>query len=404
MTSAKPTERRCASGADDGSILVALVVTLGMFAILASAVVSLMTTSTYEHLLANSSHRAFLLAKSGLALYPDSTPDAVTVFTLADGETISIDRTTTLPLVTGKVDVGTPFQAVRTYTIDLISDIIDDFEDIQFDSDGDGGLDDTWTTLEGEASIKSTGPTDGEQAVVTKGEEVSMGISWQDKPWLDLEAVWNANGNLLSYEMQVKLKVLPTGNSGKHYMVGLSFRLREDTDSLYGVSFFRSLTNDSPPTWLSQAVGFDSSGSDIIDDSVHLVLWKRINGGPVTLIDYKTMGVGDGVLDGTELKAWSTILLRVEEDFSGPGGTRQNHISAFVQGTDAYPRNGAIDWTHSTFNSVTWNDDGDTTVTDASITTDGFESRPSEMGVHTFYDSSGSNQQMMDDFGLNLLP
>lgn len=391
------------AGSSTGSVLIALVVTLAMFAILASAVVSLTATSAYEHLLANNSHGAFLLAKSGRALYPDSTPDAVTTFTLTSGDTITIDRTTTPPLVTGKVDPGAPFEAVRTYTIDLVSDIIEDFEDIQFDSDGNSDLDDTWTTLDGEASIKTTGPSDGDPAVTMKGEEVSMGVFWQDKPWLDLEAVWSASGNLLSYEMQVKLKVVPTGSSGKHYMVGLSFRLREDTDSLYGVSFFRSDSSDTPPDWLAQAVGFDSSGADIIDDSVHLVLWKRINGGPVTLIDYRTMEAGDGVLDGTELKAWSTILLRVEEDFSGPGGTRQNHISAFVQGTDVYPRNSAVDWTHSTFNSVTWSDDGDTTVTDASITTDGFESRPSEMGVHTFYDSSGSNQQMMDDFGVNLL-
>jgi hypothetical protein len=54
------------------------------------------------------------------------------------------------------------------------------------------------------------------------------------------------------------------------------------------------------------------------------------------LLDYKKMDVSDGVIDAGNLKDWSTIVLKVNEQFSGAGGSRENHILGY-KGMVAFP-------------------------------------------------------------------
>ncbi|MBT3377129.1 MAG: hypothetical protein HN742_41320 [Lentisphaerae bacterium] len=384
--------------AERGVALVSLVVALTLMAVLGTAVLSFLSIGTQNQLLANSSERALLLAQSGTRLVGSVTVDTTETLTMANGDQIVIDRTVSPNTSTGKVAIDTPFKAIRVCTANPAAAIVDQIDDLQFDEDGDATLDETWQEETGTGEIRSTGPSDGEPAVRVKGEEVLLSVLWQDKDWLDFEQVWEAAGQLLSYELQVKTKVLIQGNMGEHYLIGLSFRLNATSESSYGISFFSS-ESGSTPDWLSTANGL----APLRQDGLHLVLWEKTNGGPITVLDSKKMQAGDGVLDGTDVKDWSTIVVRVEEQLSGPGGTRENHISAFVQGTTLYPRNADVDWDHGTFNTVVWQSEGDTTVTDATHTTENFDTRPAEIGVHAFYDAPANNQQMFDDFRMHII-
>lgn len=368
-------------------------------AVLGTAMLYFISTNSQNQLLANASERALFLARSGTGLYDAVTADTSETFTLASGDQIVVDRTVDPATSTGKAGIGTVFEAIRVCIVDPVAEIIEAIGDIEFDGDGDGDLDDTWQVETGTAEVKSTGPSGGEPAVRVKGEEILVSLLWQDKEWLDLEQVWDAAGGLLSYELQVKTMVAIKNNQGDHYLIGLSFRLDTTSDSSYGVSFFSSQTDYIDLDWLNDASGLEP----LRGNGLHLVLWKKTNGGPITVIDSEQMETSDGVLDGSDLKDWSTIVLSIEEQFSGPGGTRENHISAYVQGTALYARNSEVDWDHGTFNSVLWEDEGDTTVTDATLTTENFDTRPAEIGIHAFYDTAANNQQMFDDFRMRII-
>lgn len=393
-----PHARLPARPGERGVALVAMVIALTLMALLGTAILSFISTNSQNQLLANSSERALLLARSGTRLVSTIATDTTETLTLANGDQIVIDRTVSPNTSTGKVGIGTPFEAVRVCTASPAAAIIEEIGDLEFDGDGDETLDVTWKVESGTGEIMSNGPSGGEPAVRVKGEEVLISVLWQDKDWLDLEQVWEAAGGLLSYELQVKTKVKVQGSSGKHYLIGLSFRLDTTSDSSYGVSFFSSQAG-SVPNWLSTANGL----APLRQNGLHLVLWEKTNGGPITVIDSKKMVAGDNVLDGSALKDWSTVVVSVEEQLSGPGGTRENHISAYVQGTTIYARDAEVDWDHGTFNSVVWQGVGVTTVTDATHTTENFATRPAEIGVHAFYDAPAQNQQMFDDFRMRII-
>jgi hypothetical protein len=138
-----------------------------------------------------------------------------------------------------------------------------------------------------------------------------------------------------------------------------------------------------------------------------IVLWKRINGGSITLIDYRTLPAGDeNSVTGGELSPWCTMLVKVDEEYiDGTSGARQNRITAHVQDEDEIPK-GTVTWNYNHYNQVPWNTSG-SEVVDSTLTSSSFdgcdpddESCPDEIGVHAFYDSNAANDQFFADFSL----
>jgi len=279
------------------------------------------------------------------------------------------------------------------------SDNVDDSQDFTEQGNDPDTFAENWNVEGNEASIKGGGPADGESAVNLKGQEVAISLHWQDNTNIpDLDSVWSGANGLLDYELQVKIKVEAQGSKGEHYMLGLSFRYVDDSN-YYGISFFRSIGRDDNqrPSWIDD---LPPSFDILMDGSPSIVLWKKVSGN-YTLLDYKKLDASDGVIDGGNLKDWSTIIVKVDEQFSGAGGSRENHISGYIQGTASYPRN-TINWDYDNFIAVTWNTNTQPIV-DSSITTENFGSnRPDEIGIHGYYDSTASNDQFFDDFSIEI--
>ncbi|MDH3359563.1 MAG: hypothetical protein OEL55_01705, partial [Desulfobulbaceae bacterium] len=166
----------------------------------------------------------------------------------------------------------------------------------------------------------------------------------------------------------------------------------------------------------------------------YIVLWKKINGN-YTILDYRKAQIADGVVDENgNLKNWSTLMVRVAEqyitdtdgnylDINGQITTnpaervRENVISAYVQGeddTDAkayqYQRQTtncscattacscSIHWDYDTFNPVNWITAGTGTIVDGSLTSLNFAIlSPEEVGIHYL---GANGERFFDDFAL----
>ena len=401
-----------------GALLVTLVIAMTLLGALGVAVISLTTSSTYTELLMNNPNRAYYLAESGYyfarAFMRDNpaAPWPAGTYNLADdsgsfvlsfstnGQVIVIESV-------GRVHPGTGIESQRRIVYEIVRAIAGEDElHISFDQDNDGELDDTWGVGEGRADIVTTGPSDHEPALLMVGYEVSVYLNWQsdpENPFPDLLAARDANGGLLSYDLQTKCKALDQGEHGDHYMLGLHFRLDRGADDYYALAYFKSTPETGPsqtPSWV------ETLPADFLalrNGNVYVVLWKS-EGGTWSVIDYQQVTSAHGVVVDGDLKSWSTLLLRCEEDFSGPGDTRENHISGYIQDTSGYARDGEIKWQESgIFTEVGWNNNGVQPIIDATLTTENFAStRPAEIGVFVLFDKGSSQKQFLDDFAMRL--
>jgi hypothetical protein len=465
-----------------GLILIGLIVTMTAIAILAAGMLYITTTGTYGELFANRQARAYYLAESGgryalQRFIADETKiDTLTVYSLSNGDQFAVrsydtpgDSSRLLIESTGIVGSGwiTTRRKITWNVVKMMAALPgqDAPISIGFDEDGDTALDTTWDPGTGtDAAIVSTGPSGGDTALQFKGKEGMINLKWGGNPDApDLVAAWDNNNQLLGYAMQAKVNVEAEGGKGDYYMMGLSFRLDTkgnldpDDDDSYGISFFKSVASDKKaPSWITSAAF--STFSSLRDGNVYAVLWEKIDG-TYALIDHRRMTVLYGVIDDGALKAWSTILVKVDEAYSGSDGTRENHIYVYVQGTDENPR-GRRSWDYNIFNPVLWSDysvhavwhantayeEGDVVrpsprnghcyvcigsgtsdssspswpvardaavtdgtvvwresnkIIDGTLTSENFDTeRPSEIGVHAFYDSPAANDQFFDDFGM----
>lgn len=401
-----------------GALLVTLVIAMTLLGALGVAVISLTTSSTYTELLMNNPNRAYYLAESGyyftrafMQANPGS-PWPNGTYTLADDSgsfelSYSTNGQTIVIQSTGHVHPGTGIESQRRITYEITRDIEGEDElHISFDADGDGELDDTWGVGEGRADIVTTGPSDHEPALLMVGYEVTVYLNWQndpDNPFPDLLAARNANGGLLTYDLQVKCKALDQGEHGDHYMLGLHFRLDRNANDFYAFSYFKSIPGGNPsqiPNWVKF---MPADFLALQDGNVYVVLWKS-EGGTWSVIDYEQVTSADGVVVDGDLKPWSTLLLRCEEDFSGPGDTRENHITGYIQDTAGYARDGEIKWQESgIFTEVGWNNNAVQPIIDATLTSEDFaDTRPAEIGVFVLFDKASSQKQFLDDFALRL--
>lgn len=471
-----------------GALLISIIVTMVVMAVLGSGMLYFTTTASYGELFANRQARAYYLGEAG-ANYAlkrfiakqvtDANPlttgpfPALTTFTLSNGDQFAVktsDQSGDRLIIesTGIVSSGWLTARNKVTKNILKSSSTLPGQDVPvsvgFDTNTDTTLDTTWNVAPGtEASIVSTGPSDG-PALQLKGDVSTVSLNWQGSATVpDLVAVWNSKGQLLSYTIQVKINIAQEGGKGRHYLMGLSFRLDNATDDAYGVSYFRSYGTDAAnkkPDWIKSAAFADFRAKGINNGNLYVVFWKKI-AGTYTVLDYRLLTTGDGVISGGDLLPWSSLVVKVDERFSGPGGARQNHIYAYLAGGSSYSR-GTVSWTLTNFNEILWSQYAgiparanttaytagsvvvpasqnghsyvcitagtsgnsapiwpttrDATVTDGtavwaesnklidgSLTSVNFDTRrPDEIGVHAFYDSTAASDQLFTDFGMVL--
>ncbi|SMP81787.1 hypothetical protein SAMN06295888_1431 [Desulfonatronum zhilinae] len=279
--------------------------------------------------------------------------------------------------------------------------------EIGFDETGDGNLDDYWKSIgDTDAEYSNAGPTD-DGAVRFKGESGLLGLDWHENDTinLDLKRIRADSNGLLSYDIQVKVKVRTAGQKGKFYMMGLNFRLiasNDGIDSGYGVSFFKYTPEQKQqdiPTWTNNLINFD-----IIKDGIpRLILWKKHSGGNITLIDYANLPSDMLHMDkgNTELNDWATMVVRVDEKFKQLSMGTENHIVAYIQDKSITPK-GSRNWNYSDYFRADWNKNGENAIIDDTFDSIGIETGQNEIGVHSFYDSEAQNEQFFADFGLSI--
>ncbi|MDP2645543.1 MAG: hypothetical protein Q8P24_11445 [Desulfobacterales bacterium] len=417
-----------------GALLITLIVTMATTAVLGSSMLSYFSISSYGEHLSNRQERAYYLGESGanyalqkfIANKVTNGPfPTLTTFTVGNDQfavkTYDKPGDSSRLMIESTGIVGTGWLATRQLiTRDIKKSTAtlpgqSSTASVGFDLSGSGTLDNTWTLTPGtDAKIVNTGPSGG-GAVQFKGLTGGINFNWYNNPPApDLLAAWNNNGNLLSYSLQVKVLVDRQGGKGEYYMMGLSFRVIDDNNS-YGISFYRSNGTSGPSWWSSSA--FANFRATIPNNGKnYAVLWKKI-AGTYTVLDYTLMtynlsgNYADVVTDATSdrLSDRSSIIIRVREEFDGPGGARQNHLIAYVQGPTNYP-SPTVHWQYSAFKRISWTwtlnppqpNPPITEVLDGSLTSENFSASRPELGIHSFYDSLAANDAFFADFGLGL--
>ncbi len=413
----------------DGALLIAVVIGLTAAMFLGMAVLSMATSARFQRIHYGTSSRAYYLAESGgsyaraIRNIIQQTGETIAydgLYTLSNGDQFLVETLSEGPPVvvrsTGIANPGSHIEARRRLIIEITDTKTDDTLPVGFDFDGDGAFDeDYWTAYNLDPKIRDTGPSGGQPALDLKGEEGQLALNWQPHEDLNLTRVWGYNGGLLSYDVQVKIKPFDTGQQAaysKHYMLGISFRLHPDINHCYGLSYFRSLAGTVPghtPSWVR---GMPQAFQDLRGTNIYLVLWYRDGEiGTMDLINYRLLTPADPVVEvrnnDPELKDYSTMLLQLKEQY-GSGGVRENHVTAYLQGTSSYPlwtsRTNMV-WQEDTSvfpAPVTWQD-GAVTNLDSRLTSENFDSiQPAEIGIHVFYDLAGANHKFFDDFAIRM--
>ena len=418
-----------------GSMLIGLIAAITIIGIMSAGTMYFTTGSIQTGLFSSAHSRAYYLAESGinyakLNVANNITYTSSTQFNLDNGDAFIIrtmvdpaDASRTIIYSTGIVNPGSWFESKYDLTSNFLKSGGSDLTDIVGltipNNKGKPVLNPIWTVT-GAGMVKLvSGTTEGALVLKSnKGFKIGKGkysiqqyypillsLGWwktnPDNP--DLAQAWTDNNDLLSYEAQVKIKL---DDKADHFMHGISFRLSPQNPDWakywslrsYGISYFKSEDSNWP---FSNVLlnGFNG----IMNNSVYIVLWeKRDSSKNLFLIDYKKLTTSDGVLVGSALKDWSTIFLKIEEKLDGPGGTKQNHISGFIQGTSTIPL-GTIDWVYGNYNIVQWNTNNPQPVLDNSLTTTNFNTiKPDEIGLHAFYDGNANMKQYFADFSLRL--
>ena len=436
-----------------GSILIGIIVTMVVVATLGTAMVTLTTTSTYTQVGAFDAAKAYYLAEAGgryaIPIILEETringdpfdPVNGTIakldgktFTMADGEKFRLSLSYVAPDYTLKSfgilrQGANTFEATRRVVYVIEATPYDGGEGSPIVFDDKNTLQDNLITVAGGAKVA------GGKLKVDK-ELTELGLKWDGNSLLpDLAHIWAVSDGLLGYSLQVKLNM----NLGiKEFVAGLSFRVNSDTNSSYGFSFVKRAgkASDCGKTIPAGFCATDNDGNFLLaENAIYEVLWKKV-GGEYTILDYRQAQVADGVInDKGALKAWSTLIVQVEEnyitddegnylDINGQittdleARTRENTILAFVQGEDdadakayQYKQQSTncscvvaecsctIHWDYEKFNLVEWHSAGAGAIVDNSLTSANFATiRPEEVGIHYL---GGTGERFFDDFAFS---
>jgi len=404
---------RTIAASQHGSVLIYIVALILIAGVLGLGIVSMTTTSAFTGLGYNPSDQARFLAKSGMNYAVEQGDELAAAapknLILDEGEIKIIfepaddDNPNRYDITsTGTVFRGTSREA-RFVVTKLDYEMGNGETNIDFPDDEESELEDYWDNVGfSDADYSSGGQSDG-GALEFKGEDGLLGLAWGEIEGLDLKEIRNASDGLLSYDLQVKTKVRPQGNNGDFYMLGLSFRLETEENSKYngyGLSFFRYTPNvqqNKRPDWVDTLEGFN----DLQDGVPYLVLWKKENGGNITLIDYADIQNDhpESFVTGSELNDWVTMAVRVEEKDHPSGEGTENDITAYIEQPPDIEKGEKI-WDFSQYIDVNWIINGIGTITDDSLDSSGVDYYEYEIGVHAFYDGDPANQIFFSDFGL----
>lgn len=408
-----------------GAVLIVMVLVVIALVGLGLAAISISTGSMLSRVAVSDAARAYYLAESGveyvkaMRLLQEGVLPSGT-FTVSGGdqfELSTVDVTNGIRVVSrGIVNPGSFLETRRQITFVVFNPWLGDEIPVGFDFDMDNEFDeDTWTLVGlKKATIADTGPSGGEPALDLMGTVGRIDLKWQDNPDLDLVSAWQNNGYLLDYEVQMKISPFDTGSEqaySHHYMLGLSFRLYPDTNTSYGVSFFRSRTQtkngnpDAAPDWLPAEL------EPLRGTNVYLILWYQDHES-FDLINYKVLDDSTPIVyldDGNyEIKDYSTMLLHLKESFN-ESGVRENNIVLYTQSPDVYPNWSSRDdvrWREDVDvfpSALLWDNPAVTNHTDTRITSQHFSlTRPSEIAVHVYYDLQGANKKFFDDFAMRM--
>jgi type II secretory pathway pseudopilin PulG len=412
------TSRRTILADQKGAILIGLIVTMIIISIAGSATYYLTTGSSFTELLKSNNLNAYYIAQSG-ARYAaplvqselDSDPEE-TNFTL-DNQTFYLSQgrftltvNNTLPnyaLLTsvGTLHSGSWFETKRMVVYKLSKSFAAPFNN-------SADLNRYWNLPEDHTvRIVNTGPSEG-SALQFQGSPTSISLNWADAEGnpiagaLNLLSQWQDQGNLLSYNLQVKVNTNTQGAHGQFYMLGISFRLDDSVrHSSYGISFYRKGSGSAPGEWPSTLT---SGGFGSLDaNTIYLVLWKAtsMNTTPIyTLLHYKAMG--EPIASSGELNSWSTIGVSVQERYQGDGVTRENLIKGYVVDNYRYPKE-TINWSFMTPSNLVSGDHWPGEIVNGALTSEAFDTRmPVEIGIHGYYDGNAANDQFFSDFSLGL--
>ncbi len=456
--------------ARNGSALLVAVISLMAAATVGAGILAIATSSRHERVTLGITNRAYYLAESGAAYvrsrsarevdYPpfEGHPPLTNTFPNGDQFIVSAYRTNVLVTTTnpaGDIVVVPDLHTIAT-SVGLVNpgSALSSRQQIQFDMlvsgksleefntgvtlfEGDFNSpdyrDDLFTeTGMSKVEVKNTGPSRG-IAITPKLDNSSgeglMTLDWRNQSTLSNLFVYayRAKDNLLSYDIQVKLAYFPNVPS-THFMMGLSFRLREDTGETYGISFFRSATNNSKKVvqnapWVNL---LDDRFESLRGTNFHLVLWYRAGAGSTIKLINSRMLSEDFLnmeSDEVELAYNNTLLLQLNERYTDVARTnRENLVVAYLSTTNQYAtwpnyattnalwQTNASAFPDSNYAPVTWDQQpiapatgNSVTNIDRRITSAGFNiNQPAEIGLHLFYDRSSANETFLRDLAIDL--
>ena len=431
------SKRSCAAN-NRGSVLIGIVIVMVIVGAMGAVLLTMNATSSVNQFGSMDGFRAFYLAESGgqyaIPVINKNINSPDTLIPLLDGHTFSFANGDRFQLAlsyvepvytlvsTGILDQGArELNATReiTYRITKLGVAMD----FPFDDDKDAKKEFKenfeFDGKKGKLKDKKK-DLDGTSAVELKGDETYMRLNWTnpDATLPDLAAHWLINDELLSYDVQVKVKIMEDDKKKKkdenaEFLVGLSFRdtgveAVEDAGSeMYGLSFLKV---------------YDCSDKDSLPDefctwglspgTLYVVLWKNV-GGNYSLIDSHQVA-SSSLLDGEALAEWASLVVRVEEEYVLDGGgnrqdldgdghdDRRNLISGYMQGGDLYPRD-TIAWDFTLYQEIPWDSGAANPLVDTSLTTETFGTdRPPEIGIHNFVNKDYVDKVYVDDLSLQL--
>nr|MBF0222595.1 hypothetical protein [Desulfobulbaceae bacterium] len=407
---------------EKGSVLIGVIIAVTVAAGLGTAMHSMTSTSIFTQFGSMDATRAYLLAESGgqyaikriaeidssdVTARNDLVTELTTApFTLTAAGQFSLGASYSQTPGFHKyvlTSVGAPNSASSqtiTYSIRLAD--MAGFEP-PFDEapDNDEALNpDNWNVV-GDVKLDA----DDEELELNDGNaDTQISFNWTDPDTSlpDLAEIWEAYNNLLTYEVQIKIKL----GDDDDVLAGISFRLNTsgDTDitndAFYGLSYLWCKDGNDLP-------GFCGTDSD----TTYIVLWKQASDGTQTVISRKEASSVDSDLvdnDG-ELEKWSTLIVRVQEQINPDTDVRENLIYAYVAERDTYAQ-GTMHWDYNDFTVVSWDtcatdcsSGGDCScVADTTYTTEDFSTyTPDEIGIHTFGNEEAEVWDMVIRFDFN---
>ncbi len=405
-----------------GSILVATIIAMAVVASLGTAIYSFVSTSTLTQIGSMNDTKAYYLAESGghyaikrlaaidssnstarnallaeLALAPYLVTNAgqfsLQSFTYAENAGFAEYRF---------VAKGTPTDASVSRLISYVIKVPSAAGvTITFDGSGSTLNANNWN-VSGDADLD----IDDHKVEMNDGQgDTQISLDWTNasSTMPNLLDVWNDANGLLTYEVQVKVRL---GND-HDVMAGISFRLQTQgdsniaNDSFYGVSYLWCKDGDDLPMFCGSA-----------DNRTYIVLWRQAANGTQTVIGkQRASSVRSGLVSDSELVDWATLVVRVQEQFNPDSGVRENLIYAFAGIPSTSPK-GTIHWDYTKYKAVQWNtsftgiDCSGTAqkscAADTTFTTANFNSSPrDEIGLHTFGDEEGEVADLALRFNFN---